>query len=58
MHKYVINAGYDSGREVEAHHFRTEGDYIDFYTSPELHPTNVVLRLLAKNVYTIERVNK
>ncbi|MER6533709.1 hypothetical protein ABT215_07825 [Streptomyces sp900105755] len=51
MPKFVINADYSgSTKVVEADSFRTAGDYIDF-----MDEEGIVFRILAKNVYTVER---
>ncbi|MFD5078133.1 hypothetical protein [Streptomyces sp. NPDC058371] len=51
MPKFVINRKFSSSyREVEAQKFQTVGDYIDFEDSE-----GIVLRILAKDVHTIER---
>ena len=58
MSKYVINKGYSTSevreREVVAHSFKTEGDYIDFMDADG----EVVLRVKALHVVTVERVDE
>ena len=56
MAKYVINKGYSTSevreREVVAHSFKTVGDYIDFMDVGG----DVVLRVKALHVVSVERV--
>lgn len=56
MAKYVINKGYSTSevreRDVVAHGFKTVGDFVDF-VDPE---GEIILRVKASHVVTIERV--
>jgi hypothetical protein len=58
MAKYVINHGYSTSevreREVVAHSFKTAGDFIDFVDAAG----EIILRVKAAHVVTIERVNE
>lgn len=57
MAKYVINKGYSTSevreREVVAHSFKTVGDYIDFMDAGG----EILLRVKALHVVTVERVD-
>ncbi|MFI0930370.1 hypothetical protein ACH4RG_01285 [Streptomyces sp. NPDC021019] len=55
-HKYVINKGFDSEREVEAIGFSTVGDYIDFYGIDGRGDKIVTLRIRAARVETVEQL--
>ncbi|HLK43249.1 MAG TPA: hypothetical protein VKV34_07890 [Thermoleophilia bacterium] len=56
MTKYVINKGYSTSevreREVVAHSFKTVDDFIDFVDAGG----EIILRVKAAHVVTIERV--
>jgi len=58
MAKYVINKGYSTSdvreRDVVAHSLKTEGDFIDFTDEAG----EIILRVKASHVVTIERVEK
>ncbi|MFJ3477342.1 MULTISPECIES: hypothetical protein [Streptomyces] len=56
MHKYVINKGFDSQREVESTGFATVGDYIDFYGTDSRGDKIVTLRIRAARVETVEQL--
>ncbi|MBS2962108.1 hypothetical protein KGA66_03550 [Actinocrinis puniceicyclus] len=56
MAKYVINKGYSTSevreRDVVAHSFKTVGDFVDFVDTTG----EIILRVKASHVVTIERV--
>ncbi len=58
MAKYVINKGYSTSevreRAVVAHTFTTVGDFIDFMDVGG----EIILRVKALHVVTVERVNE
>jgi hypothetical protein len=58
MAKYVINSGYSTSeireREIVAHSFKTVGDFIDFVDAGG----EIILRVKASHVVTIERVGE
>jgi hypothetical protein len=51
MAKFIINKEYENEREVEASHFRTVGEFIDFESGD-----GIVLRIRASSVETVHQV--
>lgn len=58
MKTYVINDNYSSSRrEIKAAYFATVGDFIDFYGWDSQGDREVLLRVRADAVNTVERVD-